>query len=106
MIVNYSTGAIGVPIEKRIEYLRELQPDVAALNMSSMNYAKYSRRRKDFVFKAVFENSFDTIIEFLTAMSELGIRPEHECFDAGPHRQPRPAARHGPARAAAAGLAA
>src|SRR3990170_1504306 len=73
----------GVPIQKRIEYLRELRPDVAALNMSSMNYAKYSTRRKEFVFKAVFENSFDTIIEFLTAMSELGIRPEHECFDAG-----------------------
>lgn len=83
VIVNYSTGAIGVPIEKRIEYLRELRPDVAALNMSSMNYAKYSRRRKEFVFKAVFENSFDTIIEFLTAMRELGINPEHECFDAG-----------------------
>jgi uncharacterized protein (DUF849 family) len=83
VIVNYSTGAIGVPVEKRIEYLRELRPEVAALNMSSMNYAKYSRRRKDFVFKAVFENSFDTIIEFLTAMRELGIKPEHECFDAG-----------------------
>ena len=83
VIVNYSTGAIGVPIEKRLEYLRELRPDVAALNMSSMNYAKYSRRRKDFVFKTVFENSFDTIIEFLTAMRELGIKPEHECFDAG-----------------------
>jgi uncharacterized protein (DUF849 family) len=83
VIVNYSTGAIGVPIDKRIEYLRELKPDVAALNMSSMNYAKYSRRRKDFVFKAVFENSFDTIIEFLGAMRELGIKPEHECFDAG-----------------------
>src|SRR5688572_10567632 len=53
VIVNYSTGAIGVPIERRIAYLRELRPDVAALNMSSMNYAKYSRRRKDFVFKAV-----------------------------------------------------
>jgi uncharacterized protein (DUF849 family) len=83
VIVNYSTGAIGVPIEKRIAYLRELRPDVAALNMSSMNYAKYSKRRKEFVFKAVFENSFDTIIEFLTAMRELGIKPEHECFDAG-----------------------
>src|SRR6266513_2942442 len=83
VIVNYSTGAIGVPIEKRLAYLRELRPDVAALNMSSMNYAKYSSKRKDFVFKAVFENSFDTIIEFLTAMNELGIRPEHECFDAG-----------------------
>ena len=83
VIVNYSTGAIGIPIEKRLEYLRALKPDVAALNMSSMNYAKYSRRRKDFVFKAVFENSFDTIIEFLTEMKELGIKPEHECFDSG-----------------------
>jgi uncharacterized protein (DUF849 family) len=83
VIVNYSTGAIGVPLEKRIAYLRELKPDVAALNMSSMNYAKYSRRRKDFVFKAVFENSFDTIIELLTALNEVGIKPEHECFDAG-----------------------
>jgi 3-keto-5-aminohexanoate cleavage enzyme len=83
VIVNYSTGAIGVPIEKRVEYLRELRPDVAALNMSSMNYAKYSERRKEFVFKAVFENSFDTIVEFLKVMNELGIRPEHECFDSG-----------------------
>ncbi len=83
VIVNYSTGAIGVPIAKRVEYLRALRPDVAALNMGSMNYAKYSRRRRDFVFKAVFENSFDTIIEFLEVMNELGIRPEHECFDAG-----------------------
>ncbi len=83
VIVNYSTGAVGIPIEKRLEYLRQLRPDVAALNMSSMNYAKYSSRRKDFVFKAVFENSFDTIIEFLTTMRELGIKPEHECFDAG-----------------------
>jgi len=83
VIINYSTGAIGVPIEQRIEYLRACRPDVAALNMSSMNYAKYSRRRKEFVFKAVFENSFDMIIEFITAMNELGIQPEHECFDAG-----------------------
>ncbi len=83
VVINYSTGAIGVPLEKRIEYLRELRPDVAALNMGSMNYAKYSRKRKDFVFKAVFENSFDTIVAFVEAMNELEIRPEHECFDSG-----------------------
>jgi 3-keto-5-aminohexanoate cleavage enzyme len=83
VVINYSTGAIGVPNEKRIRYLRELRPDVAALNMGSMNYAKYSPKRKDFVFKTVFENSFDTIIEFVTAMNELEIRPEHECFDSG-----------------------
>jgi 3-keto-5-aminohexanoate cleavage enzyme len=83
VIVNLSTGAIGVSIEKRLEYLRALRPDVGALNMGSMNYAKYSRRRGDFVFKFVFENSFDTIMAFLSEMNELGIRPEHECFDLG-----------------------
>lgn len=83
VIVNYSTGAIGVPVDKRIAYLRELRPDVAALNMGSMNYAKYSSKRKDFVFKTVFQNPFDEIIEFLEAMNELGIKAEHECFDLG-----------------------
>ncbi len=83
VIINYSTGAIGVSMEKRLEYLRALTPDVAALNMSSMNYAKFSKRRNDFVFKAVFENSFDTIMDFLAEFRVLGIKPEHECFDAG-----------------------
>src|SRR5436190_1554464 len=83
LIINFSTGAIGVPLDKRIAYLRELRPDVAALNMGSMNYAKYSRRRKEFVFATVFENSFETIISLLEPMRELGIRPEHECFDSG-----------------------
>jgi uncharacterized protein (DUF849 family) len=83
VIVNYSTGAMGVSIEKRVAYLRELKPDVAALNMGSMNYAKYSSRRKQFVFNTVFANPFDEIIEFLGVMNELGIKPEHECFDMG-----------------------
>lgn len=82
-IINFSTGTIGVSVEKRVTYLREVRPEVAALNMGSMNYAKYSPSRKDFVFKTVFENSFDEIIELLNAMNELGIRPEHECFDVG-----------------------
>ena len=83
VIVNYSTGALGVPVEKRLAYLRELVPEIGALNMGSMNYAKYSARRKDFVFAAVFENSFETIRALLDGMVEAGIRPEHECFDSG-----------------------
>src|SRR5213595_390709 len=83
VIVNFSTGTIGVPVAKRVEYLRACRPEVAALNMGSMNYAKYSRSRKDFVFKAVFANPFEEIIELLEAMNELGIKPEHECFDVG-----------------------
>jgi 3-keto-5-aminohexanoate cleavage enzyme len=82
-IVNFSTGAVGVSVEKRVAYLRECRPEVAALNMGSMNYAKYSRSRKDFVFKMVFANPFEEIVELLRAMNELDIKPEHECFDLG-----------------------
>jgi uncharacterized protein (DUF849 family) len=82
-IINFSTGTIGVPVEKRIAYLEAGRPEVAALNMGSMNYAKYSRSRKDFVFKFVFANPFDEIIELIEAMRRVGIKPEHECFDIG-----------------------
>jgi 3-keto-5-aminohexanoate cleavage enzyme len=82
-IINFSTGTVGVPVAKRIAYLEAGRPEVAALNMGSMNYAKYSRSRKDFVFKFVFENPFDEIIELLEAMRRLHIKPEHECFDVG-----------------------
>jgi 3-keto-5-aminohexanoate cleavage enzyme len=83
VIINFSTGTIGVPVEKRIEYLRACKPEVAALNMGSMNYAKYSRSRKQFVFNMVFANPFGEIVELLEAMNELQIKPEHECFDIG-----------------------
>jgi 3-keto-5-aminohexanoate cleavage enzyme len=83
VIINFSTGTVGVPVEKRIAYLEAGRPEVAALNMGSMNYAKYSRKRRDFVFKFVFANPFDEIIELLGAMRRLGIKPEHECFDLG-----------------------
>jgi 3-keto-5-aminohexanoate cleavage enzyme len=82
-IINFSTGTVGVPVAKRIAYLEAGRPEVAALNMGSMNYAKYSRTRKDFVFKFVFTNPFDEIIELLEAMRRLEIKPEHECFDVG-----------------------
>src|SRR3954452_5319426 len=82
-IVNFSTGTVGVSVAKRFAYLRACRPDVAALNMGSMNYAKYSRRRRDFVFKIVFQNPFEEIVELLEAMRELAIKPEHECFDLG-----------------------
>src|ERR1700755_793167 len=82
-IINFSTGTVGVPVDKRIAYLEAGLPEVAALNMGSMNYAKYSAKRRDFVFKFVFTNPFDEIIELLEAMRRLGVKPEHECFNVG-----------------------
>ena len=82
-IVNFSTGTVGVPVAKRIDYLRAGRPEVAALNMGSLNYAKYSAKRKELVFDFVFANPFSEILELLAAMRELQIKPEHECFDVG-----------------------
>jgi uncharacterized protein (DUF849 family) len=82
-IINFSTGTLGVSVGERLEYLTAGRPEVAALNMGSLNYAKYSESRRRFVFEFVFANPFSEIIELLAAMRELGIRPEAECFDLG-----------------------
>jgi uncharacterized protein (DUF849 family) len=82
-IINFSTGTIGVSVQQRVAYLEACRPEVAALNMGSLNYAKYSERRRQFVFSFVFANPFEEIVELLEAMRRLGIKPEHECFDLG-----------------------
>ena len=83
VIVNFSTGAVGVPPEDRIGHIRELKPDIGALNMGSMNYAIYSSRKKAFHHDHVFANPFRDIQFFLEAMNAAGVRPELECFDTG-----------------------
>lgn len=83
VIINYSTGAIGIDRETRIHQVTALKPDMAALNMGSMNYAIYSRKAKTFYHDHVFANPFTDIQFFLEAMNEAGTRPEMECFDTG-----------------------
>src|SRR5205823_239504 len=36
VIVNFSTGAVGIPREERVAHISELKPEMAALNMGSM----------------------------------------------------------------------
>lgn len=83
VIINFSTGAIGLSVEDRIKHLPVTKPDMAAFNMGSMNYAIFSQKQKQFYWNAVFENSFDTMIKVVKTMSENGICPEMECFDTG-----------------------
>lgn len=83
IIINFSTGAVGVDRDTRIGHIRELGPEIAALNMGTMNYAKYSPKRRNFVFSLVFQNPFDDIMFFLASMNENGVKPECECFDLG-----------------------
>ena len=83
IIINYSTGWVGLPMAERVGHITQLKPEVGALNMGSMNYAKYSDKRKGFVFNFVFENNFEDIIFLLERMNEAGAKPECECFDVG-----------------------
>src|ERR1700680_1699078 len=88
--VNFATGGVGVPAEERVAHIRELRPEVAALNMGSMNYAIYSEKKKVFHHDHVFANPFSDIRLFLEEMNEAGVRPEMECFDAGHIGNTRP----------------
>jgi len=81
VLINWSTGGAG-PMSERITHLSQ-RPHVAALNMGSMNYAKWSSEKKQFAFQFVFTNSFDDIIAFAKAMKEHNVKPEMECFDVG-----------------------
>jgi len=83
VMVNFSTGAVGVAAEDRVAHIRELRPEIGALNMGSMNYAIYSAKKKTFYHDHVFANPFKDIRFFLEAMNGAGVRPELECFDTG-----------------------
>lgn len=82
-ILNYSTGAIGISNEERIHHVLALKPEMAALNMGSMNYAIYSKQNKQFYHDFVFQNPFKDIRYFLEKMKEVGTIPEMEVFDNG-----------------------
>lgn len=90
VIINYSTGAVGIGRAERIHHIPALKPDMAALNMGSMNYAIYSGRKKTFYHDFVFANPFKDIAFFLEHMNEAGTRPEMECFDTGHVNNARP----------------
>ena len=90
VILNFSTGSVGIPAEERVQHIRELKPEMAALNMGSMNYAIYSAKRKEFHHDHVFANPFRDIRFFLEAMNAAGVRPEMECFDSGHIGNTRP----------------
>lgn len=83
LIINFSTGAVGIPIQERVHQITALKPELGALNMGSMNYAKYSKKRRSLIFDFVFANPFEDITYLLEQMRSAGVKPECECFDTG-----------------------
>jgi uncharacterized protein (DUF849 family) len=83
ILLNWSTGTIADDVSDQCTYIRESTPEIAALNMGTMNYSKYSKQRKSFVFDMVFPNTYEKIVKLLSAMNEARVKPELECFDTG-----------------------
>lgn len=83
IILNFSTGSITDDVSEQVSIIKDIRPSIAALNMGTMNYAKYSKTKKQFAFDMVFPNTYGKIIKLLTAMNEAGVKPELECFDTG-----------------------
>jgi uncharacterized protein (DUF849 family) len=83
VLLNFSTGTVLDDVSEQSTYIRESRPEIAALNMGTMNYSKYSEKRKGFVFDMVFPNTYGKIVKLLSAMNEANVKPELECFDTG-----------------------
>ena len=83
IILNFSTGTIADDVSEQVATIREVKPEIAALNMGTMNYSKYSRARKAFDFDMIFPNTYGKIMKMLEAMNAAGVKPELECFDTG-----------------------
>jgi uncharacterized protein (DUF849 family) len=94
-VVNITTGGSpSMPIEERIRPEMHFKPEVASLNMGSMNFGIYPMLDRFTEFKhdwerahlensrdLVFRNSFQDIEATLKGGNENGTRFEFECYD-------------------------
>jgi uncharacterized protein (DUF849 family) len=97
VVINFTTGgAATMTIEERLRPALELKPEVASLNMGSMNFGLYPmlERFREFRFDwereylktsddRVFRNTFKDIEYILTSCADNGTRFEIECYDIG-----------------------
>jgi uncharacterized protein (DUF849 family) len=94
-VVNITTGGgQGMTLEQRVAPAAKFKPEVASLNMGSMNFGLYPMlgRFKEFKHEweqahlegsrdAVFRNTFKDIEYVLTTLGSAGTRFEFECYD-------------------------
>src|SRR4029453_13594151 len=97
VVINFTTGgAATMTIEERLQPALQLKPEVASLNMGSMNFGLFPmlQRFKEFKFDwereylagsdaRIFRNTFKDIEYILTSCANNGTRFEIECYDIG-----------------------
>ena len=83
IILNLSTGVLGADISGPLACLKEIRPEIAALNAGTLNYLKTKKDGSWAWPPILFDNPVEKITSYLNVMNEYKIRPECECFDTG-----------------------
>ncbi|MPS28592.1 MAG: 3-keto-5-aminohexanoate cleavage protein [Alcaligenaceae bacterium] len=97
VVVNITTGgAPTMSVQERLQPALRLAPEIASLNLGSMNFGLYEmlKRHRDFRFDwerpyleqsedRVFRNTFKDIAHILESCGGNGTRFELECYDIG-----------------------
>ncbi len=97
VVVNVTTGgAATMTIDERLQPALQLKPEVASLNMGSMNFGLFPMLKRFTEFKhdwerdylagseeRIFRNTFKDIEHILTSCADNGTRFEIECYDIG-----------------------
>ncbi len=65
IILNFSTGTMLDDVTDQCTYIKESKPEIAALNMGTMNYLEVLEKKKAFAFDMVFPNTYEKIIKLL-----------------------------------------
>lgn len=97
VVINITTGgAPTMTVEERLQPALQLQPEIASLNMGSMNFGlyemipRYPEWKHDWELpylansdERIFKNTFRDIAYILQSCSGNGTRFEIECYDIG-----------------------
>lgn len=95
VVVNVTTGGSPyMPVEERVRPAAIWKPEIASLNMGSMNFGLFPMLKRYNTFQhsweremlegshdLVFRNSFKDIRYALETLNETGARYEFECYD-------------------------
>lgn len=83
VILNFSTGVVGLDISGPMACLERSKPEMAAMNSGSLNYLKATSKGTWAWKPMLFDNPVSKIEATLEVMHRIGIVPECECFDVG-----------------------
>jgi 3-keto-5-aminohexanoate cleavage enzyme len=83
VIINLTTGVLGLDVSGPIACIQRIKPEIAACNAGSLNYLKIKDNGQWAWPPHTFDNPVDKIQKMLNAMAEAGTHPEFECFDVG-----------------------